>query len=86
MQTETLRAFGRSVWAMLPRPMLRTLGLAAGALVAMTGENGWRVVSPARPRCTLDELLAGMKPGVVPTTPGWADAPNVGREVWCAGG
>ena len=50
MQNATLRAFGESVWATLPNPMLRTLGLAAGALVAMTVENGWRVVSPARPR------------------------------------
>ena len=67
---------------MLSRQMLRTLGLAAGASAAVTLQNGRLVLSPARPRDTLDELLAGMLPGDMPTAPGWADAPPVEREAW----
>ena len=82
MHTATLRAVGGSVSVTLPRQMLRTLGLAAGASVAVTVEDGRLVLSPARPRYTLAELLAGMKPGDMPTAPGWADARPVGREAW----
>lgn len=66
----------------LPRQMLRTLGLAAGASVAVTIEGGRLVLSPSRPRYTLTELLAGMKPGDMPTAAGWSDARPAGREAW----
>jgi antitoxin ChpS len=82
MHTATLRAVGGSVSVTLPRQLLRTLGLAAGASVAVTLENGRLVLAPARPRYSLDELLAGMKPGDMPTAPGWLNAKPVGREVW----
>ncbi len=82
MHTATLRAVGGSVSVTLPRQMLRTLGLAAGASVAVTVEDGRLVLSPARPKYALAELLAGMKPGDMPTDPGWADGRPVGREVW----
>jgi antitoxin ChpS len=82
MHTATLRAVGGSISVTLPRQMLRTLGLAAGASVAVTVEDGRLVLSPSRPRYTLTELLAGMEPGDMPTAPGWADARPVGREAW----
>ena len=72
MHTVTLRAVGGSVSVTLPRQMLRTLGLAAGASVAVTVEDGRLVLSPARPRYSLAELLAGMKPGDMPTAIGWS--------------
>jgi antitoxin ChpS len=82
MHTATLRAVGGSVSVTLPRQMLRTLGLAAGASVAVTVEDGCLVLAPTRPRHTLAELLAGMKPGDMPTAKGWADDKPVGREAW----
>jgi antitoxin ChpS len=82
MHTATLRAVGGSVSVTLPRQLLRTLGLAAGASVAVTLEDGRLVLAPARPRYALDELLAGMKPGDMPKAPGWLNAKPVGREVW----
>lgn len=82
MHTATLRAVGGSISVSLPRQLLRTLGLAAGASVAVTVEDGRLVLSPARPRYTLDELLAGMKPGDMPTAPEWADMKPAGREAW----
>lgn len=82
MHTATLRAVGGSISVNLPRQMLRTLGLAAGASVAVTVEGGRLVLSPTRPRYTLDELLAGMKPGDMPTAPEWSETPPAGREAW----
>ena len=82
MHTATLRAVGGSISVTLPRQMLRTLGLTAGASVAVTVEDGRLVLSPVRPRYTLAELLAGMKPGDMPAAPGWADASPAGREAW----
>ena len=82
MHTATLRATGGSVSVKLPRQMLRTLGLAAGALVTVTVEDGRMVLTPVRPRYSLTELLAGMKPGDMPTAKGWSDARPAGREAW----
>jgi antitoxin component of MazEF toxin-antitoxin module len=82
MHTVTLRAVGGSVSVTLPRQLLRTLGLEAGAAVAVTLEEGRLVLSRAQPRYTLDELLAGMKPGDMPTAPGWSEAKPAGREAW----
>ena len=82
MHTATLRAVGGSVSVTLPRQMLRALGLAAGAPVAVTVEGGRLVLTPARPRYALDELLAGMKPGDMPTAKGWSAARPAGRETW----
>lgn len=82
MHTATLRAVGGSVSITLPRQMLRALGLAAGAAVAVTLEDGRLVLSPARPRYTLDQLLAGMKPGDMPAEKPFSDARPTGKEAW----
>ena len=50
MRTATLRVVGGSVSITLPRQMLRTLGFAAGASVAVSIENGRLVLLPMRPR------------------------------------
>lgn len=82
MHTATLRAVGGSVSVTLPRQMLRTLGLAAGASVAVTLEDGRLVLSPTRPRYTLDQLLSGMKPGDMPADKPWSDTRPTGKEAW----
>ena len=82
MHTATLRAVGGSVSVSLPRQLLRTLGLEAGASVAVTLEAGRLVLAPMKPRHTLADLLAGMKPGDMPTAEGWDSAAPVGLEAW----
>ena len=82
MHTATLRAVGGSVSVSLPRQLLRTLGLEAGASVVVTLEAGRLVLAPVKPRHTLADLLAGMKPGDMPTAKGWGDARPAGREAW----
>jgi len=59
MHTSPLRAVGGSISVTPPRQMLRILGLAAGALVAVTLEDRRLVLSPTRPRYTLPDQLAG---------------------------
>jgi len=80
MHTATLRTIGGSVSVTLPRQLLRTLGLDAGARVAVQVEDGRLVLSPAKPRYSLDELLKGMRKGDMPKAEGWDDLPPVGRE------
>lgn len=82
MHTATLRAVGGSVSVTLPRQMLRTLGLSAGASVAVTLEDGRLVLSPTRPRYSLAALLKGMKPGDMPADKGWSDTRPAGEEAW----
>ena len=80
MHTATLRTIGGSVSVSLPRQLLRSLGLDAGARVAVQVEDGRLVLSPARPRYSLDELLKGMRKGDMPKAEGWDDLLPVGRE------
>ena len=82
MHTATLRAIGGSFSVTLPRQLLRTLGLDAGASVSVAVDGGRLVLTPTRPKYTLDELLSGMKPGDMPIAPGWTEASPVGREAW----
>jgi antitoxin ChpS len=82
MHSATLRAIGGSISVTLPRQMLRSLGLEAGSRVDVAMEDGRLILSPARPRYSLDDLLKGMRRGDMPAAGGWDTMPPVGREVW----
>jgi antitoxin component of MazEF toxin-antitoxin module len=82
MHTATLRSVGGSVTVTLPRQMLRSLGLSAGAVVNVDISGGSLVLTPARPRYTLADLLAGMEPGDMPVDADTERAAPVGREAW----
>ena len=59
MHTTNLRKVGGSVMLAVPPAILDLLHLAPGAKVGLAVEQGRLVVEPtARPRYTLDELLA----------------------------
>lgn len=83
MHTTSLRKVGGSVMLAVPRALLETLQLSAGAKVGLAIDNGRLVVEPKpRPRYTLQELLAASDYSQ-PQTPEereWVDAPPVGRE------
>lgn len=52
----------------IPKPMLESLDLSADAPVDLSVRGGKIVVAPrARPRYTLEELLAGCDPEASPT-------------------
>lgn len=86
MHTTNLRKVGGSVMLAVPPALLDVLHLAAGAKVGIAVDNGRLVVEPAaKPRYTLDELLAEAEAsGAYPLPPEereWIDAPAVGREL-----
>jgi len=84
MHTTSLRKVGGSVMLAVPPALLDVLHLRAGAKVGLTVGNGCLVVEPsARPRYTLDELLAQCDPLVELTAQEreWLDAPTIGNEV-----
>jgi antitoxin ChpS len=82
MATAKLRKVGGSTMLAIPPAVLKALDLSADATVEMAVENRSLVVKPARPRYTLEELLAQCDP----TAPmaeedrQWLASPPVGRE------
>lgn len=82
MHTSTLRTVGGSVAVTLPRQFVRSLGLTAGAVVTVEMSGGALVLTPARPRYSLTELLKDMQPGDMPTDAEFERMPTAGREAW----
>lgn len=84
MHTTNLRKVGGSVMLAVPPALLDVLQLTAGAKVGLAVDNGRLVVEPsARPRYTLDELLAQCDNSIEAITEDseWLDASPVGREL-----
>lgn len=84
MHTTTLRKVGGSVMLAVPPALLDVLQLSAGAKVGLAVDNGRLVVEPkARPRYTLDELLAQCDPAAeaAPEDSEWLDSGPVGDEL-----
>jgi len=84
MHTTNLRKVGGSVMLAVPPALLDVLQLAAGAKVGLAVDNGRLVVEPsARPRYTLDELLAQceINAEITEEDQEWLNARPVGREL-----
>ncbi len=84
MHTTTLRKVGGSVMLAVPPALLDILRLQPGAQVGIAIESGRLVVEPrARPRYTLDELLAQCDPKAPRTKAGreWTSSPPAGAEL-----
>jgi antitoxin ChpS len=82
--TTNLRRVGGSVMLAVPPALLDVLHLAAGARVGLVVNNGRLVVEPsARPRYTLDELLAQCDPSAEISAEDreWLEARPVGSEL-----
>jgi len=84
MAISTLRNVGGSVMMAIPKPLLETLGLSANAKLDVTVEDGRLIAIPkARPKYTLDELIAEWTPWPERTAEEqeWLDMPSVGNEI-----
>lgn len=84
MHTTNLRKVGGSVMLAVPPALLDVLQLSAGAKVGLAVDNGRLVVEPkAKPRYTLDELIAQCDPTVDAASEDreWLDAKPVGNEL-----
>ena len=84
MHTTHLRRVGGSVMLAVPPALLDLLNLGIGAKVDIGIEDGRLVVAPkARPRYTLDELLAQCDEDSVISADDrlWLDSRPVGKEL-----
>ncbi len=84
MHTTHLRRVGGSVMLAVPPALLDLLNLEIGAKVDIGIEDGCLVVAPkARPRYTLDELLAQCDEDSVISADDrlWLDSRPVGKEL-----
>jgi antitoxin ChpS len=78
-----LRKVGGSVMLAIPPVVLDALGIAADAPVDLAVRSGRLVVEPrAKPRYTMDELLARCKPVAARRTDRvWTSGRRAGREL-----
>jgi antitoxin ChpS len=84
VHTTNLRKVGGSIMLAVPPALLDILHLSAGAKVGLAVDNGRLVVEPkARPRYTLDELLAQCDPQAELTVEEreWVDGKPLGGEL-----
>ncbi len=84
MHSTNLRKVGGSVMLAVPPALLDVLNLGVGARVDIGIEDGRLVVAPwARPRYTLDELLAQCDDDAALSAEdrAWLDAKPVGNEL-----
>ncbi len=84
MPVSTLRNVGGSVMMTVPKPVLDELGLSANTKLEVSVEDGRLVAVPkARPKYTLDELLAqcDLDAPWSEEEREWMDAPSVGNEI-----
>lgn len=57
MTTSTLRNWGGAIAVSLPKKVLSLVGLQSGAKVDIAVEDGKVILTPSKPRYTLDQLL-----------------------------
>lgn len=85
MATSTLRNVGGSVMMAIPKPVLEELGLSANTKLDVSAEGGKlvAVVAQARPKYTLEELLAqcDLDAPWSEEELEWMNAPSVGNEI-----
>jgi antitoxin MazE len=77
LQVQVAR-WGNSLGVRIPKDIAAAAGLSAGDKVEMLAEDHRIVMSVAKPRYRLDEMLAGMTPAAMRDVFDWGE--DVGRE------
>jgi len=72
--------WGNSLALRLPKPLADSAHLSVGTPVDMRVEDGRLVISAAKPKYKLDDLLRGHKPEYNHTDSGFGGP--VGEEIW----
>ena len=65
----------------LPKKLLSSLGLGSGSEVDIAVKDGSVIISPLKKKYTLEEMIAGMEIGDLPSDTDWENAPVAGKEV-----
>ena len=83
MSTTNLRRVGGSIMMAVPRALLDQLNLRAGSQVEIEIDHGRLIVEPAKPRYSLEELLAqcDTTESMSADEREWLDSGPVGREL-----
>jgi antitoxin MazE len=80
MVTQKIAQWGNSLGVRLPQAIAQQIGLKAGTVITISTEGDKIVLSPAKPKYTLQELLKDVKPEQQHDEIDWGE-PH-GEEVW----
>ena len=80
MVTQKVRMWGNSLGVRLPQIITNQLGLQEGASVDMSIEGHKIILSPTKPKYTLDELLKDVTPQMQHDELDWGEP--IGEENW----
>jgi len=80
MVTQKVSMWGNSLGVRLPQTIIQQMGLKPGDSIAISTEGNRIILSPARPRYTLDQLLKDVTPDQHHDEMDWGEL--VGEESW----
>jgi antitoxin MazE len=80
MVTQKVSSWGNSLGVRLPRAIVQQVGWKEGIILKISIENGNVILSPARQRYTLDELIKDVDPEKQHPELEWGEA--AGQETW----
>ncbi|PSF32500.1 AbrB/MazE/SpoVT family DNA-binding domain-containing protein [Aphanothece hegewaldii CCALA 016] len=80
MITQKVSMWGNSLGVRLPQAIIQQVGWKEGALVTISVENDQIILSPAKPKYTLEELLKNVTPQMQHDEVDFGDP--VGEEIW----
>jgi antitoxin MazE len=80
MVTQKISIWGNSLGIRLPQTIIQQMGLKQGDLVAISTEGNKIILSPARPKYTLNELLKDVTPDTQHDEVDWGEP--AGEETW----
>lgn len=76
-----LRKYGNSTVAVIPPPVLRDIGIAAGQTMTLDTTADGKIILTRKHKYTLAELMAQCDLTAPRASDPWDDAPPVGGEV-----
>ncbi|MEM9161762.1 MAG: AbrB/MazE/SpoVT family DNA-binding domain-containing protein [Cyanobacteria bacterium P01_F01_bin.4] len=80
MITQKVSLWGNSLGIRLPQAIAQQVGFTEGALVSISIEGNTIILTPARPKYALDELLKGVTPDMQHDELDWGEP--TGEETW----
>lgn len=80
MVTQKVSMWGNSLGVRLPQAIVQQVGWKEGALVTILIEDNRIILSPVKPKYTLDELLKNATPEMQHDEVDWNEP--VGEETW----
>lgn len=78
--TQKVCIWGNSLGVKLPQVITQQIKLQEGELINISVEDNKIILSPIKPKYTLDELLKNMTPEMQHDELDWGE--SVGEEIW----